>query len=85
MEYVVLFEAVVELIKQCLENRTVEEIKSGLMKPKALEIVAFTRLLRKEGYRGRELRQKRREGFEELKSAGLVDQLVREATEQGEN
>jgi len=84
MEWMMIMEIidkVIAAIQECMENRSPDEIRAGLLKPGILEVVVFRRVLRKQGLRGAELRGAMREGFTQLQALGAegVDALLEEA------
>lgn len=82
MEWVAIITMIIEAIQKCLENRqSRESIMTGLRNPGPREAWVLRRILRKEGNRGRRLRQLTKEGIAQLISMSTeeVEELVAEA------
>jgi len=82
-EWIVIIEMVIEFLRECMENRNRAAIKAGLLDPGPAEILAMRKILRKQGLRGRALRDKTMEGFGQLAVLGSagIDELLDEAEE----
>jgi len=81
MEWIVIIDLVIKVIRECLENRSREMVMTGLKSPGLAEAWALRSALRNTGLRGKELRSKTREGMELLHnmSDDEIDELIMEA------
>ena len=81
MQYILIIELVIELIAKCLENRDRDRIISGMENPRFLEAITMRRVLRKYGFKGKELKDQSRECMNYLSSMnrGEIIEIVSEA------
>lgn len=66
MEWVLIFEMILELLKRLQEGKDDNVLLAHLRKPGAHEMLALRRVLRKKGLRRKELRAAMREGMTAL-------------------
>lgn len=71
--FILLMPMIIQLIEQCQEDRSREDIEAGLNHPGTLEKWAMRKILRQEGYRRRELWRRVNQGMAELKAADRED------------
>lgn len=69
MEWIVIIEMIIELIQECMDNRTEKQIMRQLTNPRGREVVAIRRVLIKQGLEGKELRSGTREVLDVLKES----------------
>ena len=81
MQYLVIIELIIELIAKCLENRDRDNIIAGLAKPRLLEVMALRRVLKKEGFKGRDLKVRSKECLDFLCNMAVFEiaEIVSEA------
>ena len=82
MPWMLIFEMVIEMIMKCQETRRRADIEAGLLDPGVQEIGALRFILRKQGLRGRKLRDAVNEGLAWAKSQPeAIYDLMAEAEE----
>ncbi len=71
--FIILMPMIMQMIEQCQESRDREDIEAGLNNPGVREKWAMRKVLRDEGYRGKELWNRVRQGMTELRAADRDD------------
>ena len=81
MDWAILIDMLIDMIKQCIENRNADDVRRRLRNPGFREALALRRILRKQGLSGKALHQQMRFHMADLKDArdDEIDALVVEA------
>lgn len=69
MDWAIIIDMIIQMISECMENRSRKKVRKRLRRPRGRETWAFRCLLSGEfGLTGRELTRRVREGMDELKA-----------------